>query len=294
MIPNLRVLTSEQDCQQQQQHQQQQHVESLALVTRGVNSSFPFSHLSASASLWSQQATHQGVVPDTTSSSAPISRVSTSTPDAESWKIIAPPSFPTLITPTFTDSALLAFLKEQKGCLKGSPASFHRWLVETEDITTLDDLVDAMMHDAYLRDVLQPGDGDVGVKGFKIAIFKKAAMDAANCAFGNGPNSEADKERREPPFELICPISYALMTEDPVIAADGHSYERAAIEMWFQKQQAEIFLAMRELSMGSHSQQSHAIVQRGVLSPLTHAKMAHLHLIPNHALRTLARDASRN
>jgi hypothetical protein len=79
-----------------------------------------------------------------------------------------------------------------------------------------------------------------------------------------------------------------------VIAADGHSYERAAIETWFQKQQAEILLAMRQLSMGSRSQQALAIVQRGVLSPLTHAKMAHLHLIPNHALRTLAKDVSLN
>jgi hypothetical protein len=217
-----------------------------------------------------------------------------STPDAESWKIIAPPSLPTPVTPTSTDDALLAFLKEQKGCLKGSPEAFHRWLVVTEDITSLDDLVDAMTHDTYLRDVLQPGDGNVGVKGFKITVFEKAAVDAANCAFDNGPKPEVDKERREPPFQLICPISYALMTEDPVIAADGHSYERAAIEMWFQKQQAEIILAMRQLSTGSHSQQALAIVQRGVLSPLTDTKMAHLHLIPNHALRTLARDASLN
>jgi hypothetical protein len=216
--------------------------------------------------------------------------VCTSSPDAESWKIIAPPSLPKPVTPTFTDSSLLAFLKEQKGCLKGSPAAFHRWLVETEDITSLDDLVDAMAQDTYLRDVLQPGDGNVGVKGFKAAVFKKAAVDAATCVFDKGPSSEADKERREPPHELICPVSHALMTEDPVIAADGHSYERAAIEMWFQKQQAEILVAMRQLSMGSHSQHALAIVQRGVLSPLTHAKMAHLHLIPNHALRTMARD----
>ena len=33
------------------------------------------------------------------------------------------------------------------------------------------------------------------------------------------------------PNELICPITMELMTE-PVIAADGHSYEKAAIEEW--------------------------------------------------------------
>ena len=32
--------------------------------------------------------------------------------------------------------------------------------------------------------------------------------------------------------EYQCPISFELMT-DPVIAEDGHSYERSAIEDWF-------------------------------------------------------------
>jgi hypothetical protein len=38
--------------------------------------------------------------------------------------------------------------------------------------------------------------------------------------------------------ECMCPISQALMI-DPVIAADGHTYDRAQIEKWFQQQKAD-------------------------------------------------------
>ena len=31
---------------------------------------------------------------------------------------------------------------------------------------------------------------------------------------------------------LLCPITYEIM-EDPVIAYDGHSYERKAIKEWY-------------------------------------------------------------
>ena len=37
--------------------------------------------------------------------------------------------------------------------------------------------------------------------------------------------------RQDPP-EFCCPISLQLM-EDPVLASDGHAYERAEIEQWF-------------------------------------------------------------
>ena len=35
----------------------------------------------------------------------------------------------------------------------------------------------------------------------------------------------------EPPDDFVCPITHALM-EDPVLATDGHTYERLAIEVW--------------------------------------------------------------
>ena len=37
----------------------------------------------------------------------------------------------------------------------------------------------------------------------------------------------------EPPDEYVCPITQDVMI-DPVIAADGHTYERAAIARWFE------------------------------------------------------------
>lgn len=54
-----------------------------------------------------------------------------------------------------------------------------------------------------------------------------------------------------------CPISMAIMN-DPVIAADGHSYERIEIERWLQSNDT---------------------------SPITNLRLAHKILIPNHALR---------
>lgn len=36
--------------------------------------------------------------------------------------------------------------------------------------------------------------------------------------------------------EFICPITYELM-RDPVVASDGHTYERAAIEKWLKHHQ---------------------------------------------------------
>ena len=65
-----------------------------------------------------------------------------------------------------------------------------------------------------------------------------------------------DSEREYPPA-FICPITQELM-RDPVTAADGHSYERTAIEQW---------LASSDLS------------------PLTGQRLPHKQLTRSHALR---------
>ena len=64
-------------------------------------------------------------------------------------------------------------------------------------------------------------------------------------------------EEEPPPDGLECPITDELM-HDPVMCADGHSYERASIAQWLQDHDT---------------------------SPLTGAVLEHKHLIPNHALR---------
>ena len=48
------------------------------------------------------------------------------------------------------------------------------------------------------------------------------------------PEAEAPAEAASPgdePPELLCPITLSMMG-DPVVANDGHSYERAAIATW--------------------------------------------------------------
>jgi len=63
------------------------------------------------------------------------------------------------------------------------------------------------------------------------AAMERALAPAAQVAFeaAAGPVSAP-----EPPDEFVCPISQELM-EDPVLASDGHAYERRAIERWFAK-----------------------------------------------------------
>ncbi|EOD08846.1 hypothetical protein EMIHUDRAFT_68076, partial [Emiliania huxleyi CCMP1516] len=66
----------------------------------------------------------------------------------------------------------------------------------------------------------------------------------------------------EPPADFICPITTELMS-DPVMAADGHSYERSAIERW---------LATKSTS------------------PMTGETLVHSFLAPNHTLRRQIRE----
>ena len=70
------------------------------------------------------------------------------------------------------------------------------------------------------------------------------------------------KEEEEPPADFICPITTEIMVE-PVVAADGQSYERTAIERW---------LATKSTS------------------PLTGGELEHSILIPNHNLRRTIRE----
>ena len=70
------------------------------------------------------------------------------------------------------------------------------------------------------------------------------------------------EEEEDPPADFICPITTEVMS-DPVMAADGQSYERTAIERW---------LATKSTS------------------PLTGGELEHSILIPNHNLRRTIRE----
>eukprot|EP00971_Amphidinium_carterae_P002814 55390-Amphidinium_carterae.1 len=58
---------------------------------------------------------------------------------------------------------------------------------------------------------------------------------------------------------FICPITHEVMT-DPVVCADGHTYERWAIGRWFKSSR---------------------------MSPVTGQALPHVDLVPNHSVRTL-------
>ena len=66
-----------------------------------------------------------------------------------------------------------------------------------------------------------------------------------------------------------CPIGLGFMN-DPVVAADGHTYERKQIEAWFASPQFS---------------------DLPVKSPKTNVPLKHTMLIPNHALKSVSLDA---
>ena len=64
-------------------------------------------------------------------------------------------------------------------------------------------------------------------------------------------------------FILTICLLLDLFSQDPVFAADGHTYERSEIERWLQTKST---------------------------SPLTNEVLAHKMLTPNHNLRSQIRD----
>jgi len=58
---------------------------------------------------------------------------------------------------------------------------------------------------------------------------EEAAKVAAALEAAKGVAAAADAD--EPPDDYLCPITHELMN-DPVMAADGHTYERTAIGRW--------------------------------------------------------------
>lgn len=78
--------------------------------------------------------------------------------------------------------------------------------------------------------------------------------------------------------EFVCPITRELIV-DPVIAADGHTYDRPAIEEW--------------LYGSRFGNNARGFSNRNAVrntSPKTGQPLEHLHLIPNHNLKRLLRD----
>ena len=158
---------------------------------------------------------------------------------------------------------LLTFLRSQHQCIKGSVDEFYTWLVKSKDIDSMIALQEAVNEDEYLNNRIKNGNGSSGLKGFKIPPFKRAVL-----AYDNTKVFEEHQLTREPPDELVCPISLTLMSNDPVVAADGITYERESIEDWFQK-----------------SNEKGSIIY----SPVHGTEMKSLILTPNIGTRNMAR-----
>ena len=80
-----------------------------------------------------------------------------------------------------------------------------------------------------------------------------------------------------------------LMTEDPVLAADGVTYERAAIENWFHNQVAQLRMSQEQLMANPHLPREQELVWNGISSPLYGTAIPNLHLTPNTSVLNMAR-----
>ena len=101
--------------------------------------------------------------------------------------------------------------------------------------------------------------------GLRSAVLRMEAPEGRRAAEAQEPSSAAEApapREEEPPADFICPITTEIMS-DPVMAADGHSYERSAIERW---------LATKSTS------------------PMTGEALVQSFLAPNHTLRRQIRE----
>ena len=135
------------------------------------------------------------------------------------------------------------------------------------------------------------------MKGFKRKAVLRAISDYFNDESDTKPPEVDERKSKaantnnldEPPEELVCPISLNLMSDDPVVAADGITYERASIEDWFKKSKAKTSEAEKNLKQNPQSEADQRVVDNGVCSPVYCTKMESLTLMPNTILRNMAR-----
>eukprot|EP00933_Yihiella_yeosuensis_P045815 TRINITY_DN41229_c0_g1_i1.p1 TRINITY_DN41229_c0_g1~~TRINITY_DN41229_c0_g1_i1.p1 ORF type:complete len:115 (+),score=32.39 TRINITY_DN41229_c0_g1_i1:51-347(+) len=80
---------------------------------------------------------------------------------------------------------------------------------------------------------------------------------------------------------------------DPVVAADGETYERAYIESWIREKSQELARAATAAeATGSEAAEETLRARRavGILSPMGHGPLRHTRLVVNQTVRRLARQ----
>jgi hypothetical protein len=127
-------------------------------------------------------------------------------------------------------------------------------------LTTLNQMIDGEEKEvSFIFD-------EVTKKKLTLSSIASAASSGVSKLFSIKEEDETeDKEAEEPTNSyLVCPITLEKM-QDPVIAADGHSYERRAIEAWF--------------------------ASGKTTSPNTGLPLPHTHLVSNIALKNLVESS---
>ncbi|KAG2438937.1 hypothetical protein HYH02_010730 [Chlamydomonas schloesseri] len=128
------------------------------------------------------------------------------------------------------------------------------------------------------------------VKGMRavLASLKRSANQAAGGAPAGAATAAAAPviraaagvtEGAEPPPIFTCPISQDVM-HDPVVAADGHTYERRLIEEWMRRGQQQGPPGAAGAGGGGPAPRS----------PMANQPLPHTALVPNLALRSAIRE----
>jgi len=172
-------------------------------------------------------------------------------------------------SPDDNDISLLNFLQQHEKCFSCVPHDFATWL-ESVQITSLEELAEALEDDDFVSLEMKAN----GLKYFKRFALQKAITASlkvpsppqGTTSSGKNSGKVATCPSQDPPFELVCPIRHALMVTDPVLAPDGYTYEREAIEEWLQREGGT------------------------ALSPMTQEPLVNATLVSNVHIRTMARD----
>lgn len=102
----------------------------------------------------------------------------------------------------------------------------------------------------------------IGMQTVSSTSHKKEEPSKSASAVVKDGDTESSDEDEDCPAQLLCPITGAPM-RDPVVAADGHTYDRPAIEKWF----------------ATHD-----------TSPMTGVKLPTTNLFPNYSFRAMAQE----
>lgn len=131
---------------------------------------------------------------------------------------------------------------------------------DIEDAPLVVDEIDAMMGSNHAKKYRRRSDSGSFFSVFNI----QRAADTPSITSGTSASSPSMDSSDTIPTEFRCPITMDIM-RDPVMCADGHTYDRIAIESW----------------LLTHD-----------TSPLTNKTLPHTHLLPNHALRNLIQSSA--